>query len=468
MRNRIIYNTLGVFAGPAPATGFHFINEKGVLNDTVGLQHETGSNFNLLKEINRVQSVSYNINTNRIAQQAIGKKASLDSQNILPPTVGLNIEYVQAGILNELRMGLYCNYAQPFLNYAPYYSNNFGICCISGLLDKTENREENEIRWPFKNRDCKNYFIAVRQEGYDLNNFTNFQEEIAPDSPNYGVWTFGNVYLNSYTAKGEVGAAPAVSVALAADNIEYLSSGSGCQIPAINVKTAEPISGKHFAIPSVNKLSTVPLLLPGDITLSVTSRPKHQLDAGIGTGVAQSNYSQVQNTLVNIENLAIQGYTVDLQIPRDEISQIGYRFPVERPVKFPVPVSCSLGVLVNELTTGSLASLISKNDYFDIAIKLRNPSQYTSGIGVRYDLKGCKFLSSDYSVGVGSNMVATLNFSTEIDIDDYSKGFFISGMLNTSTGTILNGFLKKTDGSYFLQTDNSSKFIIYDNFELLY
>jgi len=471
MRNRIIYNTLGVFAGPAPCTGYHFINDLGVLNDSVSSSHGSGANYNLLKEINRIQSVGYSIQTNRVAQQAVGKKASLDSQPIFAPTVNLSFDYVQAGILNELRLGFYCNYAQPFLNDAPYYSNNYGVCCISGFLDRTEDREINPIRWPFKNRDCRNFFVAVRQEGYDLNNFSTGQEQIAPDSPNYGVFAFGNSYLNSYSAKGEVGAAPAVSVSFSCYNVEYLSSGSGCVVPAINNKTAESISGMHFAIPSVNKMSLVPLLLPGDIKIDLTSRPRHDLNAINGTGVVASNNSSSKDLLLNIENLAIQGYTLDLNLPREEINQIGHRFPADRPIKFPVPVTCSFGILANELMTGSLARLNEKNEYYDLAIKLENPTYYQEGIGVRYDIKGCKFISSDFSVGVGSNMVATLNFATEIDLDDYSKGLFISGLLNTSTGfsdQVFAGFLTQESGDYLLQEDNSSKFMLYDNYQLLY
>jgi hypothetical protein len=67
--------------------------------------------------------------------------------------------------------------------------------------------------------------------------------------------------------------------------------------------------------------------------------------------------------------------------------------------------------------------------------------------------------------------LATLNFATEIDLDDYSKGLFISGLLNTSTGfqdQVFNGFLTLENGDYLLQEDNSSKFILYDNYQLLY
>lgn len=54
-RNRVIFNTLGVYAGPSPASGYHFINTNGlpVADDN------PSENFNLVFPLNRITEASY-------------------------------------------------------------------------------------------------------------------------------------------------------------------------------------------------------------------------------------------------------------------------------------------------------------------------------------------------------------------------------------------------------------------------
>jgi len=48
---------------------------------------------------------------------------------------------------------------------------------------------------------------------------------------------------------------------------------------------------------------------------------------------------------------------------------------------------------------------------------------------LRYSFVGAKLESFDYSTDIGSNKVFSASFKTEIDPDDQSKGFFMSGVL---------------------------------------
>ena len=66
-RPNVIYNCQALYVGPAPETGYNFINYAGGLpvnNDGSTINPPTGiyQNLNLLHSIDRVQSVIYTIN----------------------------------------------------------------------------------------------------------------------------------------------------------------------------------------------------------------------------------------------------------------------------------------------------------------------------------------------------------------------------------------------------------------------
>ena len=62
-------------------------------------------------------------------------------------------------------------------------------------------------------RDCRNIYVAVNQEGNDIDqsyfkeDFTqaDLYQGIDENAPNYHVISFGNCYLNSYSTEGSVG-----------------------------------------------------------------------------------------------------------------------------------------------------------------------------------------------------------------------------------------------------------------------
>jgi hypothetical protein len=96
---------------------------------------------------------------------------------------------------------------------------------------------------------------------------------------------------------------------------------------------------------------------------------------------------------------------------------------------------------VGDTQSGQLEFLTQSNDDFNITIKLNNPNNKGEAVGpaVRYDLLRSKLGSFSYNSDIGQNKTITLNFTTEIDPQDLTKGFFISGMMNT-TGTSLLPF----------------------------
>ena len=120
----VIYNCQALYVGPAPETGYNFVNYNGGLpsNDHDDLIQQ----LNLLHSIDRIQSVSYAINVPHFDVNQINKRGLVVREIINYPTVDLNFNYLLCGTKNEARIGLNVNY--PLFNYPfvgePYYANN--------------------------------------------------------------------------------------------------------------------------------------------------------------------------------------------------------------------------------------------------------------------------------------------------------------------------------------------------------
>ena len=100
--------------------------------------------------------------------------------------------------------------------------------------------------------------------------------------------------------------------------------------------------------------------------------------------------------------------------------------------------------LVDEASSGSLVDLVNINSGYDLTIKV-DPNNCEKSIAepinagaipinrqdeaLRYSFVGAKLENFDYNTDIGNNKVFSASFRMEIDPDDQSKGFFISGVL---------------------------------------
>ena len=92
-----------------------------------------------------------------------------------------------------------------------------------------------------------------------------------------------------------------------------------------------------------------------------------------------------------------------------------------------------------------------------------------------YKFQNCKFDGISYSNQIGGKKVAKINFTIEIDPEDYNKGVALAGNLGIQKVEdfilIESGNLPAlpganvTDGSYILQEDND---LLVSNLQVLY
>jgi hypothetical protein len=453
--NRIIYNAEALYVGPSPSSGQHFVDIYGNLND---YYWSGDNNYNLIRPVTRVQAINYGINFDRTEIKQLGSRSLAAFPLIQYPTINLDFSYLSAGIANEYRLGLDVNYQQLNITKSgqTVYSDNYSICCISGLLDRNLNWDGDRYRFSYQ--DKKNYFICVNKSGEDVNQFNTSQK---PNFSALDVYCFGDAQINSYHARGAVGEFPVVNVSLISDNLTIYGSGSGINIPALDPVTRNS-SNFRAVIPSSFDGSFVSTLLPSDTTVNITSYKKAQNVLVIpGTGLLDSvAVSRIPDIGIDFQNLAVQSYDIGFDLNREPLISLTSKLPIDRRITFPVYATCNLSVLFNNNITGNLNHLFNKDDDYNVSLRLKNG--HRPGIGIQYDLRRAKLNGFSAAGQIGSNKSANLNFVSEINPDNLSGGFFISGSLNQTPVQKLTGFLQLDDGSYLLLEDGVSRIILYD------
>ena len=156
---RVIYNCQALFVGPAPETDYNFYNyyDTTPTNDYSNLVQK----INRLNPIDRIQSVSYNINVPHTDVMQLNQRGIVDRPIINYPTVDLTFNYLLCGTKNEARLGLDVNY--PLFNFPfsgeSYYTENESVSLLSGFFETNKNKKIKKVWQDFplsRYRDCKN------------------------------------------------------------------------------------------------------------------------------------------------------------------------------------------------------------------------------------------------------------------------------------------------------------------------
>ncbi len=424
-------NEQGLFAGPAPSTGFHFINSSGFLTGD-------SSQPSALKQINGLTSFSYSIVSNRTEISELGRRELVDSVQISPPTIEINFDYNVYDLRNEVRLGLNPNFPTGG-DQLPYFDENLEVFFFEGLTSESTSSTYSQSNWPYKDRDKRNLFFVNGKKGEDLINMSESKlDEVS-------VLAFGDCYLNSYSTELRVGSIVSSSVSYIGDNVSYHTSGSGFS-PAIEPTGYTKVNDNIFKIPktldetsSKNKIGmathnmnpSTPLMC-SDLLITIKA-------TGYG-----DNQSDIADVGYNFGTFNLQEVTFRTELERREYIGMGYTIPIDRPVKYPMVIDASISALVAHNKTGELRNIFNNDYRYDINIKARNRQVACSGeadpfVVLQYDLINCRVENIDFSNQVNERSVLGMTFSTDVADNVSGKGLFVSGKIIES-GTVFSGF----------------------------
>ena len=467
----VIHNQVGVFAGPAPATGYHFINQQGIQIN----RDDPDSYFNLVFPINRVFQVSYGWSESRTDFKSLGYRGNILRPVLVQPDVTLSISYYLMGLINEARLGFVFN--QPSGNVSsgePIYGQSLNICPISGFVDRTYQRSsETPLNWPLTYRDSRNLFIATKRDFDDLNDYSsNYYYK----SSDVDVFAFGDCFLNNYKTSASVGQFPTVTVDFVCNNVVYYSGGSGNNIPSVDPQTFIPWSGITFNLPNNFQGNHLPTtILPSDINLDISSVPSENYLAVInnrtlstlldsyGRKILELPEEEVRNLPVDFRDIKIQGYSIELNLNREPMYNLGYKLPLDRQINFPVFANLTLTMLVGDDATGSLNRYIAEDREYDVNIKMKfqKNTQAFSGVGIIYRFLGAKFNSISISESIQQHRTVTMSFTSELRPESNTNGFFMSGQLGVLFGNQIPDILLGDD---FAQTGSIDELLLEDGY----
>lgn len=381
-RNRIIYQSEALYAGPSPATGFHLTSGNNI--PWVG---PTGNS--LVKQLQRIQTANYSFTVDRTDVNQFGQLAAIDRVILTNPTVSLDFSYILANLANENNLGFTITTATG--------GNGVEVSAISGLLNGTQ--------------DERNYFIRTVPEGNDAVGFTS------TTSGNNGVIGIGNGFISSYSTEGSVGNFPTTTINVEGLNMNFQQGTSGNIIPAVNPADGSSLTNYYQLATATQNMGTsssasgISALRPGDVTVTIP----------------QSNVGGADVTTMNV-----QSYTLSFDLSRTPIEKLGNKFAFSRPIDFPLSVNLSVEAQITDLITGDLSVLVCDDSAtYSPTITIKTPGcAPDKDVVAQYKLKGAKLDSQEYSSDIGSNKTVTLTFSTQVGgPQDTSNGLFISGLV---------------------------------------
>jgi hypothetical protein len=228
-------------------------------------------------------------------------------------------------------------------------------------------------------------------------------------------------------------------------------SGSGFIAPDIETKSGTLNGKSEVTIPRVLAEEGYSVLRPGDITVTTDSF------SGLG---------------VDFDKLHIQSYGIDINLNKEPLPNMGYRFPVDNRPNSPIFATLSLDGIMESGNSGSLVDLITINSGYDFTIKVDPTSSCPESTAapinagaipirredeaLRYSFVGAKLDNFGYNTSIGDNKVFNASFSVEIDPDDRSKGFFISGVLGAEKVEDFILLESGVDDGFYLQQETDA------------
>ena len=439
-RVRITSNSQGLFIGPAPSTGFHFIDSAG--NPTPDVNA-----INLLKQLNGLQSLNYEIINNRVPISELGRRATVKRAIITPPEVNVNFSYLASDLKNEIRMGFDVNFhtGGPEIGGAAWtdalYENNTGVFCLSGFLSRETGAAYSGAQWsdpastitgswPYSDRDKRNLYMSIAPEGSDL------KDQPQGEYNKIHCVSFGDCHIGSYSVGFELNSPILVNTSYNCANIQYHSSGSGL-IPAMDTKTFTPVNNNIFVIPK----------LKGEISGNVSgvAEPLRigDMDLRISAPLYGTEKEDILDAGVNYRDLSIQLANFTIEINRHAWKGLGHKLPVDRPIKYPIIVKTSIQGIMGDTQTGDLYNFITKDYPYDLTFECRAPTMWCPGfeqdVRLRYDVLQSNLDNFSFSNSVNEEVSVELNYITDVAEKVGGQGIFMSGMV-FETGFGFSGF----------------------------
>ena len=368
-RNRVIYQSKAVYAGPDKNASNAFIQE-------------TGDNQPF--QLKRVQSANYGFDIARTDVNQFGELASIDRVILESPTVNFDSSWYMCNFYNEDKIGLLVN-----------SSVEHDAGTFYGVLGDVLTSNAGE----------RNYYVRVTEDGSDMSAVATGAIDTTNGNKS-NVIGIGNGFLSNWSCEGSVGGFPTANMSVEGLNIAFVTGATTGHTPAVNPTdgSKEGTLQYHLSgyVADGESASSLTVLKPGDITFTLPS----------DQGGAQ------------LSDAKIQSFNCSVDLSREPLQKLGSRFAFSREIQFPITASMSIDANVGDLASGNLADIIDNNNDQEVRVHLNNGAAAHMAVV----MKKAKLDSQSFSQGIGDNETVTLNWSAQIGSKtDTTNGLFLSG-----------------------------------------
>lgn len=326
--------------------------------------YDTDLENSAIRTVQGVQSANVSITIPRLDE--FGWDGGGNREIIERPTAELSYSYVFVSGLNESSIGL-----------------NVSTSSVPALASLNEER---------------NYYLVANQEHLDQNSYSGLNNKVL---------AFGNSVLTSYSFSAGVGQASTVNAVVQGLNLLIQNSGSGQVLPSVLKQDGSQWTGTYQLPRATSSIGSYFEGAPGNIILS--------FDTGSAIGAVLSGN----------ESCPLQSFRFNVDIPRGNIKDLGWAYPSNRPVQWPVSIGIAADAYLNNLQTDALNRFNCADSGYNFSIGFRNACGSTDNI--QFSFVGAKLDSQTFGAQIGSFNKVSFNWSMKImDIARSNPNFYIS------------------------------------------
>jgi len=320
------------------------------------------SDFQFLKFI---QSLSFDIKTNRINSKHIGSSTSITNQ-FTQPEVGLNISFLHSrDFLNEFLFG----------------------CYFSAGADDDKSFFNKVIKNGFFN---KNSFILFNDiQGYDLI-YSNLNSSMNSIS-------IGNLFLNNYSVSYKINQLPVVSIDFLCDNIKIDKITNTLKLKNWNDSEYQ-LSDELLEDLSLSTLNADSLVYVMNGLYSSSNFNLKNYSLGISMDSLLDGIIQSLDVSINLNRNKLYFF--------NQTSSVG-----DRKIILPITASLKISGISNNLKLGNTKDFFSDNSSFYIVLDLLNKKKEISSTVIYENLI---IESFSYSINIDGFLEYSMDCSFQI------------------------------------------------------
>ena len=253
----------------------------------------------------------------------------------------------------------------------------------------------------------RNYYLLFNQGNQDLIGYSGWDNK---------VMAFGNGVLTHYDFNATVGQPTTCNATINCLNLLIQPSGTGQPLPAVYKQSGTYPTGQYTLPFSQKTIGDFAEAAPRNIALT--------FDSGCAIGALLSGNN----------SCPLQSFGFSIDIPRQDIRDMGWAYPDTRSATWPITVNLNASAYLNAIQTDALNRFGCPDSGLNFGVRFNNACNSDYDV-FTFLFNGAKLDSQRFTAGVGNLARVDLDWSLKIyDVARSSPNFFItnSGIAYTS------------------------------------